>query len=276
MDKSCEVYPNMRRSDYCRYAAHPLGVRLMVSGESADHAMKYFHDTHVPDTGRLPTYSEWRRVERLNDYILAEDHKKGLSLRDRAKPEPEEDEVYPQVGSCARQFMEYHYYLQCVGRELSEIERRRVKVCAVCGCEFMDRSRRNNALVCRYPCLKTYGNIKKRRQRNDGDPRLMRYRERQDLEYPFYSPAELFEISQRGETVSEDIGDTITIAKLRQELGRRVPTEITMDDEYGYFPNSHKRWRSEEEAKNLAGPVVIYNLHQEQEEKTEFYLGHVS
>lgn len=279
MNEACEMYPNMKRTDYRRHAAHSLETRNQIAAESAEFATDYYRDTHVGDDGRFPTYTQRARLERLADYVLAEDHAKGLALRDRAKVEPEKDEVYPQVGSCARQLMERRFFLECTGGQLTEYERSRVKVCEVCGCEFIDRSRRKNAKVCRYPCLETYGALKKRRQRNEGEARLLRYRERQDLEYPFYSPAELFEISRRGESVIEDIGDAIMVAKVRQERGRRIPTEITMDYEEGYFPNAHKQWRaerSEEEAAALAGPVVIYNLFQKEPEEEEFYLGHVS
>lgn len=276
MNQSCEMYPNTKRADYRRHAAHPLETRLRVAEEAAGHATEYYRSKHVGDDGRFPAQTERARLERLADYALAGDHAQGLALRDRAKLVPEKDEIYPQVGSCARQLMERRYYLECTGGQLTEYERSRVKVCEVCGCEFIDRSRRKNAKVCRYPCLETYGAMKKRRQRNDGDSRLLRYRERQAFEYPFYSPAELFEISLRGESVVEDIGDVITVAKLRQERGRRTPTEITMDSEVGYFPNGHKRWRSEKEAEALAGPVVIYNLNRKETEGEAFYLGHAS
>ncbi|MDN4069699.1 hypothetical protein QYF50_17490 [Paenibacillus vini] len=280
MHEACEMYPNMKRADYRRHAAHSLGTRLQVAATFAENATEYYRNKHVGGDGRFLTRTETTRLERLADYILSKDHAKGLTLRDRAKVEPEKDEVYPQIGSCARQLLDRRYNLECVGGQLTEYERGRVKVCEVCGCEFIDRSRRKNAKVCRYPCLETYGALKKRRQRNDGDTRLLRYRERQGLEYPFYSPAELFEISLRGETVTEDIGDVITVAKVRQERGKRTPTEITMDSEVGYFPNAHKKWRaewSEEEAAALAGPVLIYNLYQQHEdEEEEFYLGHAS
>ncbi|GAA0134739.1 hypothetical protein YSY43_15790 [Paenibacillus sp. YSY-4.3] len=276
MNKSCEMYPNTKRADYRRHARHSLETRIQAAKTTAVHVTEYYRETHVGGDGRLPTYAETSRLERLADYVLAEDHAKGLSLRDRARLAADKDEETPQVGSCARQYLDRLYYLACIGGELTEYEQRRVKVCEVCGCEFIDRSRRINAKVCRYPCHATYGTLKKRRQRNDGEARLLRYRERQDLEYPFYSPAELFEISQRGESVTEDIGDAITVAKLRQERGRRVPTEVTMDSDFGYFPNNHKRWRTEEDAAALAGPIVIYNLYQPDEEEGELYLGHVS
>jgi len=224
----------------------------------------------------MPTMNERYGLERLADYILAEDNARGLSLRTRANMEANKDEDYPEIGSVARLHQERIYFLECTGRTLTEDEQRRVKVCAVCGCEFIDRSRRLNTKTCRYPCVGTYDTLRKRRERNAGEVRLLRYRDRQDLEYPFYSPAELYEISQRGETIIKDIGDVMTIAKLRQERGRRIPTEFNMDNDDGYFPNEHKRWRSQEDAESLSGPVITYNLNDVEEPEKELYIGHAS
>jgi len=282
---SKELFQNATRTAYRRHVLTSLPTRLDVTIAMIPFIFGYFIDNqpdgYVSSFGGaarapvMPTFNTLRWLEKLADYILAEDHEKGLSLRDRAKLAADKDEETPQMGSCARQYQERLFYLECIGGHLTEHEQRRVKTCEVCGCEFVDRSRAGNAKVCRYPCLETYGAIKKRRQRNSGDGRLLRYRLRQDLEYPFYSPAELREISERGETIREDIGEVISAARLRQERGRRIPTEITMDSDIGYFPNGHKRWRSEEDAEALAGEVITYNLR-DLEPKEPLYLGHVA
>jgi hypothetical protein len=283
MHESRDLFQNTKRRHYATYAAHSLDTRLAVAARMVVPVYGYFCEKqpegYVSQYGttarspKLPTFKERRWLERLADYVLAEDHKRGLSLRARAGIKPEDDEDYPPIGSCARQYMDYTYYLSCIFGELTPDEKRRLKTCEVCGCEFIDRSQAINAKRCRYPCDKRKDAVRQRVKRYDSD-QLKRYRERQDLEYPFYSPVELREISERGESVRDDIRASITRVKLRQERGKRTPTNITMDSDKYYSPNMHKKWR---ETDGEVYPVITYNLNDKPEKQGESeYLGHVA
>lgn len=272
MGESRDLFQNTKRSYYGKYAAHPLSTRLKVVSHMIVPVYGYFYERQSNGClPWLPTFTEIRWLDRLADYILAEDHKRGLSLRTRAHIQADEDEDYAPIGNCALKYADYMYYLSCVDGALTPEETRRLKTCEVCGCEFIDRSRSVNAKTCRYPCNKRKDAVRKRKERN-GDVRLRRYRERQDLEYPFYSPVELREISERGETVREDIGDAITRAEMRQIYGKKTPTDITMDSDIHYSPNSYKQWR---ESDGVDYPVITYNLYDERRENEEC-LGHAA
>lgn len=280
--------PNTKRKHYRLYAQTPHVDRSEIVTDMAHIANGYFRenqpDGHVAEFGKpfrrpkLHTRNDRQSFELLADFLLAEDHAKGLSLRERAGIEPDEDEEYPTLGIRARSFLDHVYYLECVGTELSDKEKRRVKNCEVCRCDYIDMSPAINARVCGESCRLKKDAIRKRIERNEDD-RLKRYRDRQELEYPFYSPIELYEISKRGETIRNDVGEAASRAKVRQERGKRKPTNITMDSDRQYYPNNYKRWRSDKEGKELAGEVVTYNLRDQpltEGWKEYRYLGHLS
>ncbi|EGG35252.1 hypothetical protein [Paenibacillus sp. HGF5] len=280
--------PNTKRKHYRLYAGTSQTDRTAIAADMADISDRYFRETQ-PDgyvteyrkparRPKLRTLNACQSLELLTDYLLAEDHSKGLSLRDKAKIEAGEDEEYPPLGAGARAFLGYSYYLECIGEGLSEKERRRLKVCETCRCEFIDTSPAINALVCGDKCRLKKDAIRKRVERNDDD-RLKRYRERQAQEYPFYSPVELYERTTRGESVRGDVIEAADRARIKQERGKRKPTNVTMDLDRQYYPNNHKRWRSQKEGKELSGEVVTYNLHDQpltEEWKSCRHLGHLS
>jgi hypothetical protein len=262
----------------------------MAAKDSAELAYRYFIERQpagyvsnvVKGTADrkvcLQTATEKRCLELIADYYLAEDHVRGLALTEKARKDPEDDEVYPPLGEGARRVIDDGFILIS--------KRDRVRVCEICRSDFVDESPAKNAKVCGDSCRKWKGAVEKQKKRNGGDGRLKRDRERQDYEYPFYNPRELFEISTKGESLKAGSDTAADRAKLRQERGVKKPTDKTMDFAGVYSPNNYKRWRSEDKAKELAGPVDPYNLRDTggvfKEEWTEsrkvlsIYLGHLS
>ncbi|MCU6709788.1 hypothetical protein M6D81_13910 [Paenibacillus sp. J5C_2022] len=280
MKHARNLFQNTKRSDYHRHAEHSLQVRNVVAAASLDteEAYGYFIERQAKAYGDyrsyggvfqyhespgpliLPTEGQRKWIERLADYVLAEDHVKGLTLRTKAHIKADEDEENPPVGDGARRYLENEYQRWCFMETMPGRQAKRVKTCEVCRCEFMDESRNGMAEVCGHQCRKRKDKVRKRLERHDS-PELKRYRERQDYEYPFYSPVELFELSARGESVKAEPEKAIDERRIRQERGRRTPTNKSMDSDKHYSPNKHKRWRSEREAAELAGPVIAYNLN---------------
>ncbi|MCR2805327.1 hypothetical protein [Paenibacillus soyae] len=294
-----DLYQNTKRSDYRRHAVHPAPVRssVAIAALGTEEAYGYFtkrqaaaYSKHRAYSGVfrfnespgplvMPTLSQRRWLERMADYILAEDHVRGLSLRTKAQIEADEDEDYPPIGEGARRHLDDAYQRWCFAEPLPERAVDRIKLCEVCRCEFIDDSRNGLAKVCGERCRGRKDAVRKRLKRHES-PQLKRYRDRQKHEYPFYSPVELFEITTRGETVSAEPDKSIDARRIRQERGRRKPTEINMDSDRHYSPNKHKRWRTEKDAAELAGPVVVYYVKDRPltPEFTECrrYLGHLA
>lgn len=257
-------FPNKKRVNYRQHAQIPSEHRLRAAEDSAAHVMRYFIDrqpggyrsSYLNDTKDrklcLPTANERRCIELVTDYLLAEDHVRGLALTEKPRIKEGEDEDYPPLGEGARRFLEYTTFFY-----LTRQQAQRVRRCEVCDSDFLDESRAGNSLVCGEICRERKDALRQRKKRNDGDGRLKRYRERQDYEYPFYNPRELFEISTRGESVNDGVDETITRARLKQTRGVRKPTEINMDYDRNYSPNGYKFrfWRADNEAADAAGPV---------------------
>lgn len=290
MSYAHDLFQNTKREHYRRHAVHSQPVRNAVAATALHTTEAYgyflerqaaaysrhrslganfrFHESPGPVI--LPTAPQRNWVERLTDYVLAEDHAKGLALRTKIQIEAKVDEEYPPVGEGARRYMDDGYQRWVFAESVPEKIADRTKLCEVCRCDFADRSPNKGALVCGDECRGWKDKVRKRLERND-DPELKRYRERQKHEYPFYSPVELTEIAMRGESVKAEPEKAIDTARIRQERGRRKPTNVTMDSERQYFPNGHKRWRSEEAAAELAGAVITFNIYHQNE-----CLGHVA
>jgi hypothetical protein len=146
-------------------------------------------------------------LDLIADYILTEDHLRGWSLRREAAEVGKIDEEYPPIGEGAQ---EYHQREYVAGPPITIGERRRVKKCEICRCDFIDKSRRFNAKVCGDTCRDFKDVLRKRAEYNESEhgihneKRLKRYRERQDFEYGFYSPYEMYELNNRSERVYSD------------------------------------------------------------------------
>jgi hypothetical protein len=224
-------------------------------------------------------------LELLADYILAEDHLRGLSLMREAKETPKDDEEYPPIGEGAQEF---HQREWVAGDVITIGERRKVKVCEICQCKFIDQSRAFNARVCGQTCRDRKDALRKRAEYNQSElglkneKRLKRYRVRQDHEYPFYSPLEMYELSVRSEQVFCDdklerklyrkqqdapecniAGESISLEKPRLN-GKRKPMWVSdqfdelKDKVHDYRPSGRDRFVDSDEEKN--GPVVVRTI----------------
>ncbi|WP_223068099.1 hypothetical protein [Paenibacillus caui] len=102
---ACEMFPNRAKADYERHAAHSLETRLKVAGEMAETAIAYYNAHHVGGDGRHPAEEDKARLERLADYILAEDHARGLLIIRDPYDKPSEKELGVPMGAGARAFL---------------------------------------------------------------------------------------------------------------------------------------------------------------------------
>lgn len=271
MYESCEMYPNMRRTDYRRHAAHTLETRVNVAEEAADHAMAYFHATHVPGTGRVPTKTETARLERLADYILAEDHAQGYSILRDPYEMPRDEDVYTPPGEGAVEFMRKHNVrIYCLADAEEIAERVGAKLCRTCGYPFEDTSRAKTKRDCGESCRAVYQKIWARRKRF-GTEELEGERNRLKLEYPFYNPLEMADITQRSERPHGDYVkiERMTAAKQRKEMhGTKVTAKLVdkrgtkrngrLDGVYGWVSSQRVR---EKKPAVWWGPMRTYNLN---------------
>jgi hypothetical protein len=217
-------------------------------------------------------------LELLADYLLAEDHLRGLTLKREVNEIAQDNEEYPPLGEGAQEF---HHREWVAGDVITIAERRKVKVCEVCDCKFIDNSRAFNSRVCGEPCRTKKDALRKRKDYNESElglqneKRLKRYRVRQNHEYPFYSPLEMYELSVRSEQVYSDDKLERKVYKSQEatELengprfqGKRKPMWVS--DKFGelndkalsYRPTGRDRFINEAE-KN--GPIVVRRLGQD-------------
>lgn len=211
-------------------------------------------------------YFTVRSLELMADYLLADDHVRGLRRKRDAVEEAGLDDEYPPLGEGAREF---HIREWEVGAPITVGERRKVKTCEVCDSPFIGR---HNARVCGDTCRATKDRLRKREEYNEkalgiaSEKRLKRDRLRQDLEYPFYSPLEIYELINRSERATDD-------AKLEHHLfrqsedadtekyrlnGRRKPMYVGRDEfskeEFNYRPRGREAQENDMESRN--GVVV--------------------
>ncbi|WHY93750.1 hypothetical protein QNK12_09935 [Neobacillus cucumis] len=215
-------------------------------------------------------------LELLADYLLAEDHLRGLSLKREANEIAQDNEEYPPLGEGAQEF---HQREWIVGDVITIGECRKVKVCEICRCKFIDRSRAFNARVCGQTCRERKDALRKRADYNQSElgikneTRLKRYRVRQDHEYPFYSPQELYELSVRSEQVLGDDklerkaykhGEATELENGPRFQGKRKPMWVSdkfgelSDKSYNFQPKGRSRFIDTEEEKN--GPVIVRKI----------------
>lgn len=270
MAKGCVIFDrlfnNYKPKRYKRFAGVPLRERIRISRLYLDPVYGYFIKRQRTSTRYLfPTDTEKRRLEMLADYILAEDHTKGLTRAARPKPADVagDDEDYAPMGEGALRLSQ----LIDAGEELSAWQESRIKRCEVCEYEFIDESRNGYGAVCGERCRQRKDRLRKRQERFD-DVRLKRDRERQDLEYSFYSPIELIEISKRGETAT-GADEIIRIeGKKRWHQVYAKKNEASFIDEKGFYgwvsePRRYEAWRERAEP----GPVVTKKYRPEAVER---------
>jgi hypothetical protein len=278
----------MNKDDYEKY----LTVRL--SNRYTRHYQAHVEDGNVRQRKKIARLKLERMeeleisnsyfIELLADYILADDHLRGLSLMREATKTAKDNEEYPPLGEGAREF---HQREWGAGDVLTIGERRRVKVCEICESPFIDNSRAKNAKVCGDTCRGRKEALRKRADYNESElglfneTRLKRYRVRQDHEYPFYSPQEMYEMSVRSERVYSDdqlervgfkqhdasewtiAGETIEVSKPKFH-GKRKPMWVgnqfdeLSDKVYNNAPKGRSRFIDTEESKN--GPVIVRKI----------------
>lgn len=249
IDLITDTFPNGKKSQYEAYSKRNLIRRMIVSEDMAS-AVRGLFASRQPERYKpsepvkpkvLPTFKEWNALELVADFILAGDHARGLALRRKA----DDDEAdlskleYPPLSTAARHVLERQY----IGFPLTIGERRKVKTCDICGCEFIDPTKNLSAKRCEKACRDEWDRRRKRREYNDDvhdiqEERYKRDWQRQQLEYPFYSPKELRELKSHGEIVVSE--DNFMSGKLAKRYYDTVDGEQSPHDFGGRKAVKHK------------------------------------
>lgn len=260
-------FPNYYKKHYDFHAASSsIPYRTLNAAHLVESLAAY---TDKPNEGQR------QALELMTDYILAEDHKRGLLLRRDADKKNDSNEEYPPLGEGAQAYMERSLY-ECM--PLSPKEKKRLKRCEICESDFIDESWPGNARVCGPTCRQRKDNLRHRESYNlavhdrEGETRIKREWQRQDFEYPFYNPEELRHLAERSEVSYEDDDLDAIYYKDDEEFdqkrlnGKRKPTR-SLDEEYdfesipyNYFPTSRDKFRKEEDFARESGPVTVRNM----------------
>jgi hypothetical protein len=271
-------FPNHYRRHYKQYMADgSLWERVNIAEGLAHEINEYFVEMQtdgykadeLPRPLQLPPRAIGSTIELLTDYVLANYHLQGLTLRREANGQSQVNEDFPPLGEGAREYLERCF----IGLPINPDERRRTKTCEVCESPFIDNSRAKNAKVCGQICRTRKDALRQRERYNKSElglrseKRLKRYRERQELEYPFYSPQEMYELSNRSEQVAEE--KKIDAAAYRQDEefdqvrfnGKRKPKYVGRD-EFSEKPFNY-RPLGRPDKKKIAqepGPVIVRKM----------------
>lgn len=148
-----DAFPNRKRADFRRYADHPLKLRIRSAGRMAAAILAYHHAQHVGGDGRFLTGAEKQRLERMADYILAEDHALGLTILRDPYDKPRDEDVIIPPGEGALAFMEERgISIYCLADAEALADGVRIKVCRTCEYPFEDRSPARNKRDCGDSC----------------------------------------------------------------------------------------------------------------------------
>ena len=263
------LFQNTNREHYKRHAQVPLEKRITVSSNLADVVLEGFYDRQPsgdvkkrPSALCFPAAKELQAMERLVDYILAEDHVKGLSILRDPYDMPRDRDVFYPPGEGAIAFIQSlmtaeDYEAQFIP-DIDGVSGVDIKYCEICELPFKDVSVRRSAKVCGKSCQRIYKTLWERRKRN-GTEMLKGERERMDIEYPFYSPAEMKSIESRSERAYGG-EDRITkmIAATAWKDQRGVKHGVRLVDKKGTYTWTSSRnrykfnnWREEDEEQAL-------------------------
>jgi len=278
MIESCELFPNYAKSDYKRYSEIPLERRLDTGSAYADITLTTYWNRHIGGDGKLPTSAEHMRLERLADYILAEDHVKGfMTIRD---PYEELDAIsvcYPP-GEGAIEFMRKHDDIFCIADAEPYADGKHTKLCGVCGYVFEDFTRPKNKKYCGPSCVKIH-EARALRIRKHGSESYEGERNRMSAEYPFYSPAEMRLLEERSEVShggydklerlysakerKKTMGGHKNEVKLVDIIG--TPGQKYLDGQYGWVSNRNSGRKSVKNDNSSIwwGSVVTYNIKEQ-------------
>ncbi|MFE4430834.1 hypothetical protein ACFRH9_28330 [Peribacillus butanolivorans] len=289
-------YPNTYRRHYKEYMEQgSFWARMNLAEGLAHEVNEHFVDmqhagykaSEQPHPVQLLPSRSSQAIDKLVDFALANDHFRGLTLRREANGQTRVDEDFPPLGEGAR---EYHNREWVAGVPISVAERRRTKVCEGCHAPFIDKSRAKNAKVCGDTCRVRKDALRKRAEYNSSElglqseMRLKRYRDRQQSEYPFYSPYEMSTIGDRSERAYEERKidrqaykkdenyeagpDASPMANFVRFEGRRKPMYVGRD-EFSQKPfNYCPRGRNPKPVEENNGPVIVRNLSEIKDEDT--------
>lgn len=283
-------FPNMKNSDYLTHSNTPLVERMRIAEELATIIRGQAYNDKAASA-----------IDLLTDFILAEDHARGLMLK--RSPNNEESALeelrkeYPPLGEGAQEYMRNYIERQYIGVPLSIGEKRQlakltVKRCEICESEFIDRTKNGIAKVCGDSCRKEKERRRQKRLYNNNvynidEARYKRDWQRQQYEYPFFSPKELYELLVYGEIVLN--ADSFNRGKLSKKAyttidgersphdygGRKKPVfkslnEIENDKNYEklsqrYDPRGNDRrelnWKNlKDEYDRNCGEVISYHI----------------
>lgn len=325
MTSSCRVLPNQYGKHYEANASAPLESRLVAADRYIDLTYGDFIQRQ-PDGYKnrpgtpvrepyFPLQLEYEWLERIADYILADDHAKGLMIIRDPVDTPRKQDVWIEPGEGATEYIRSKqavadavpYVLENFGRlkadayantDFSVIEfltdfeaavnrgdtesltdiastltRKQVseeggpgtKICVICDLPFVDHSAVKNAKVCGKRCAKVRRKLHMRVSRF-GTTELEGERNRQHLEYPFYSPEEMKILETRSE---RSYGDTTKLSRMaaakerKQKHGVKHTVTLVGEAKFGVYT-----WRSNRNAHQFAkwgrdirwGPIESYNV----------------
>ncbi|OIB03497.1 hypothetical protein AK95_07750 [Paenibacillus sp. LC231] len=271
MRKTCEMYPNGKTADYKRHVRIPISLRIQVADKQKDAARAYYNGTHIGGDGKFPTLTECSRLERLADYILADDHLLGLTILRDPYDMPRDEDVHIPPGEGAITFMnERGIRIYCEADAEALADGDRIKVCRTCRYAFKDKSRGKTKVDCSDECRSVYQKMWQRVKRY-GTTDLEGERRRMKLEYPFYSPKEMESLQERSESAhgnSDKVSQMEAAKKRKDKHGTRHVVQLIdkrgtegnkyLDGTYGWH-SDRNNWKGRD-CPIWWGPVVSYNL----------------
>lgn len=260
-------FPNKYLSQYRRHAGETDRVAI---AKGLAEELRF----HVEHSGKRPP-GYFDTIDALTDYILAEDHARGLKSARDASGKTRIDDEFPPLGYGAERYLTREIH----DHRFTEWEVKRTKVCEGCFCKFIDCSEKKNRRVCSESCRMLKDARRKREEYNrevhglSGEIRYKNDRQRQDLEYGFYSPEEMQELADRSEKVWEE--DQLDWMSFQQDEkydktrlnGKRKPKFFEKDEEddsgeqnagNDYRPAGRNKKEREEERES--SPVIPRTL----------------
>ncbi|WP_017150910.1 hypothetical protein [Bacillus bingmayongensis] len=197
------LFPDFKKDDYRLHSSFGTEVRLQVASPFASLVALY---------DGVGSKQQSVLLDKLANFILAEDFNQGVMYTDRPREKGTEKPEYVPLGEGARKFRRLEDGL----KPLTDAQLSRIKKCEVCEGEFIDESRAGNAKICGESCRRIKDSIRKRKEYNrdehnlEDEGRYLREWQRQQLDYTFYSPFELNHIGNYNELKSDEIENIVS------------------------------------------------------------------
>ncbi|MFP3378910.1 hypothetical protein SB767_21270 [Bacillus sp. SIMBA_069] len=218
------LFPDYKKDDYRLHSTFGIETRMRVASPFASLIVLY---DGVGSSQRSVL------LEKLANFILAEDFNQGVMLTDRPREKGTEKSEYISLGEGARKFRR----LEDSINPFTDKQIQRIKKCEVCEGNFIDESRAGNAKVCGESCRSIKDSTRKRKEYNrdehniEGEGRYMREWQRQQLGYTFYSPYELNHIGNYNELKSDEIEGLVSEVNSEFAMnGQRKPRFNSMSE----------------------------------------------